>query len=217
MPTPPTPQEAARPPQGLKVATRPPQAQASATSLVDAPQAIAVPARQLWTSNFATVKHLPKDIVPVSIARWPPRNWRGARCIDLAPTADALRRYRDGRMNDAEYTRLYRSRLASLDAAAILAQLPPQAALLCFCDPGALCHRYLAAQWLRAELGNPVVEFLTQVEPRRTTPVLPVPKPYHRRLAYFIRCDFCRKKTYVGKTATIATCPSCHKVNVVTG
>jgi hypothetical protein len=157
--TTPPPQEAARPPQGRKVATRPPS---TPPSPLDVAQAVAVPVRQLWTSNFASAKHLPADITPVSIARWPPRNWRGARCIELAPAADALKRYRAGAMNDAEYTRQYRARLASLDAAAILAQLPPQAALLCFCDAEDFCHRHLAADWLKRELGIAVPEHGTR-------------------------------------------------------
>jgi hypothetical protein len=33
------------------------------------------------------------------------------------------------------------------------------AALLCFEKPGSFCHRALAAQWIEAETGVPVVEY----------------------------------------------------------
>ena len=63
-----------------------------------------------------------------------------------------------------EYYQLYRREvLAPLDPRLVVDELatlagPDVAVLLCFCRPGAWCHRAMAAEWLHQELGLVVPE-----------------------------------------------------------
>jgi len=106
----------------------------------------------VFTSCFSRVKLLPAELTPVSIARWPPCNWKGRRYYALAPSADLLRAIKNGAIGWSQYKRQYLAQLSKLDAATVKAELQENAVLLCFCDPQGECHRYLAAEWLEKEL-----------------------------------------------------------------
>jgi hypothetical protein len=158
---------------------------------------------------------------PLSIARWLPRNWRGARCISLAPPAALLKRFQDGGLSEEGYKKQFRAHLATLDAAAIRDQLPPSAALLCFCDPDSFCHRFLVAAQLKAELGAEVAEYdagpastRSTTKPRTSTRA--PAKPKLPDVGSF-DCDHCpRKNITVAWGAKRSLCPRCKRWSEIT-
>lgn len=97
----------------------------------------------------------------VSIARWPPRWWGSRRrYIPLAPSADLLKRSKAG-LPWPEYAAEYkRDVLAKLDPAKVVADLGPDAILLCWEASGEDCHRRLVAEWLERSLSIAVPELL---------------------------------------------------------
>ena len=110
------------------------------------------------TSYFGN-KTAAADPQAVSIARWPPR-WWGARrrYIALAPSADLLKRSKEG-LPWQEYCAEYqRNVLAKLDPAKVSADLGPDAILLCWESPGEECHRRLVAEWLEKSLNIKIPE-----------------------------------------------------------
>jgi hypothetical protein len=106
----------------------------------------------ILTSYFAQARKITEaGLVPVSIARWPPRGWRGRRYMPLAPKPEWFGR--------RDFARLYLAHLATLDAAKVLADLGDGAVLTCFERPEWFCHRRVAAQHLEAALGITVPEW----------------------------------------------------------
>lgn len=117
---------------------------------------------KIYTSYFAKAGTLRKaGIVPIGVALWPPRFFRGISMKQVAP-----RRYMlDDRLTDEEYIRMYRSDvLRFVDARSFIRQLEEaghgmDVALCCFEKPGDFCHRHILAQWIREQTGIEVSEF----------------------------------------------------------
>ncbi len=165
----------------------------------------------IYTSNFSRVKLLPAEVVPVSIARWPPRTWKGARCIDLAPPVELLRAVKTGKIPIAEYTERYRAHLAKLDPKAVAAKLPPSAGLLCFCPPGFYCHRRFAAEWLEAALGAEIPEYGIGREMLVPAAAAPCTDWTADMLPWRTKCDHCKKSVPSKLGDPSMLCPACGK------
>ena len=95
----------------------------------------------------------------VSIARWPPRSWRGLRDITLAPPIALMIRARAGEFRTAKaFEKEYRHLvLDSLDPFTVLERHRAHI-LLCFEQPGEPCHRRIVARWAERECGVTVNE-----------------------------------------------------------
>lgn len=110
----------------------------------------------LKTSYFAKSAKHPGA---VSIARFPPRWYTGARYLPLAPKPDMLK-VRDW----DEYRRRYRQEILDLlDPDEVLKELESLTAghdtlLLCFEKDRAHCHRGLVAEWFFERKGTVVPE-----------------------------------------------------------
>ena len=117
---------------------------------------------KIYTSYFAKAAILRKaGIVPIGVALWPPRFFRGISMKQVAP-----RRYMlDDRLTDEEYIRMYRSDVLRLvDARSFIQDLERASrgmdvALCCFEKPGDFCHRHILAKWLNEQTGIEVSEF----------------------------------------------------------
>ena len=110
----------------------------------------------LKTSYFAKSAKAPGA---VSIARFPPKWYTGARYLPLAPTQDMLK------IKDwDEYRRRYHKEvLAALDPDTVLRDLGVDGSdhdiiLLCFEKDRTHCHRGLVAAWLHETRGITVPE-----------------------------------------------------------
>lgn len=66
----------------------------------------------------------------------------------LAPTWGMVMRYKSGRINIAEYTRIYKTLMRARGHEVIVDILKgtPEITLACYCKPDAFCHRKLLAQ-----------------------------------------------------------------------
>ena len=117
---------------------------------------------KIYTSYFAKAAILRKaGIVPIGVALWPPRFFRGISMKQVAP-----RRYMlDDRLTDEEYIRMYRNDVLRLvDARSLIQDLERASrgmdvALCCFEKPGDFCHRHILAKWLNEQTGIEVSEF----------------------------------------------------------
>ena len=117
---------------------------------------------KIYTSYFAKAAILRKaGIVPIGVALWPPRFFRGISMKQVAP-----RRYMlDDRLTDEEYIRMYRNDVLRLvDARSFIQDLERASrgmdvALCCFEKPGDFCHRHILAKWLNEQTGIEASEF----------------------------------------------------------
>jgi hypothetical protein len=107
----------------------------------------------MFTSNFATVKKLPAHLKPVAISIGVPKWWNGPVERRLAPTWQMLK------MDRKDYDRLFKQRLARLNARELYESLGENAVLLCYEAHNDWCHRRLVAEWFEQELGIVVPEW----------------------------------------------------------
>ncbi len=120
---------------------------------------------KIYTSYFANVKNVPEHISPVSIARFPPRWFKGLCFMDIAPPKELLWKSKQGKITEDEYTAQYISCLErKFTPESLIRKLKTlfggkDIILLCFERRGEFCHRRLLAEWLQSGL-NILVEEL---------------------------------------------------------
>ena len=112
----------------------------------------------IYTTYFANLRSLPKDITPIAICAKSPKGYQGPEYRHLAPHYGFYTKYKhDG---DTEYfTQCYNYRvLQNLNPIRVVAELYYQAgkpycdgdiALVCYEKSTDFCHRHLVAEWLR--------------------------------------------------------------------
>lgn len=128
---------------------------------------------KIYTSYFAYLKHLHENnIVPVNIALWPPKWYKGLSYKALAPLYFMMR----GNLTREQYIENYNqcvlSKLNPNQVAERLRQLTndKDCALMCFEKPGDFCHRHLAAEWLSKNTTFCVVEYTAPAMPETSKP-----------------------------------------------
>lgn len=117
---------------------------------------------KIYTSYFGNLKRLKADgIVPVGIARFPPKWFGGLNYQKPAPMAFML----IDNVTEAEYISLYIKYVTDrLDARVVVRELEQlthgrDCALLCYEKPDDFCHRHLFADWLSSKIGEPIEEY----------------------------------------------------------
>lgn len=106
----------------------------------------------IYTTYFANLHNLPKEIVPIAICAKPPKWWKGLSYRNLAPPYDVLMNYKRGG-SERDYIREYMKRvIANLDVHAVWKELSElaggkQFALVCYEKRGEFCHRHIVAEW----------------------------------------------------------------------
>lgn len=113
----------------------------------------------IYTSYFAKLKYLPKDIIPISICAKAPNWYKGLQYKELAPTYDILMKYK--RYGDKEdYIKsFYEQVLSKLNSNEVVFDLSRLAdeddtyysydiCLICYEKSSDFCHRHLIAEWL---------------------------------------------------------------------
>lgn len=107
----------------------------------------------IFTTYFARLKKLPKDIIPISICGKAPSNYSGLQYKKLAPKYDFYMQWKETCDNDY-YTNCFNNQVLSvLDPAQVVSDLTAIAAghdiaLVCYEKPTDFCHRHLVANWL---------------------------------------------------------------------
>lgn len=113
----------------------------------------------IYTSYFANLNKLPKDITPISICAKAPEWYKGLKYKKLAPTYNILMKYKQDYDKNYYIEHYQKEVLDKLNPADILHDLYrivnpknytklPHIALICFEKPEDFCHRYLVANWL---------------------------------------------------------------------
>lgn len=107
----------------------------------------------IYTTYFAKLKLLPKDIIPISICGKAPDWYKGLQYKKLAPKYGFFMQWKENHDNDF-YIRCFNEQvLAGLNAEEVFNDLTAMAAghdiaLVCYESPGEFCHRHLVGDWL---------------------------------------------------------------------
>lgn len=121
------------------------------------------------TSYFANFKKLDKeDYVGVSIALYTPDNIM-VRILDFAPSKNLLMRYKQGLVNEEQYTKEYTEQLDELfddgsmvNHISFLKRLEKseqkEVVLLCYEGKGKFCHRHILADFLKEKFNMIISE-----------------------------------------------------------
>ncbi len=128
---------------------------------------------ELYTSYWKNQGLANLDVIPVGISRGAHRGrwgknlpYRWKRLAALYPSKNLLERWTTKTITPEEYTLVYRSYLDSLGPEEVKSRLEKKSvdnggkalALLCFCEPGAFCHRRAWADWYHERTGQEVQE-----------------------------------------------------------
>ena len=110
----------------------------------------------IYTSYFAKLKSLPKNIHPISICAKVPDWYQGLQYKKLAPKYDFFIKWKKNHDNDY-YIKCYKEQVLNklniedviFDLVGILdVNEDIDIALVCYEKPGDFCHRHLVADWL---------------------------------------------------------------------
>jgi hypothetical protein len=116
---------------------------------------------RIYTSYFGNLRALGKEgLFSISIARYTPKWFTGARYLDVAPTPFML----SSACTQSMYVTRYEDILKSLKPDNVIRQIEQMSggrdvALLCFEKPGEFCHRHMLADWLNKNTSYNVEEW----------------------------------------------------------
>lgn len=110
----------------------------------------------IYTSYFANIKNLSNDMITFSIARWKPKQYKGATIISLAPSLELLQWWRASDKSELakeKYIKTFNNYLNTKNPEQLVKLLKQKCnnkipVLLCFEKPEEFCHRHLIANWL---------------------------------------------------------------------
>ena len=118
----------------------------------------------IYTSYFANIRNLPKDIVTISISAKSPNWYNGIEYKQLAPTYKTLMDYKQNKDDNLYIERFQRETLNILNQEEVVNKLfelsdGKDVVILCYEKPIDFCHRHLVADWLNLK-GYGVIEFV---------------------------------------------------------
>lgn len=107
----------------------------------------------IYTSYYAMLNKIPKNIIPVSIAGKAPDFYKGLEYKKLAPKYPFFKVWKETGDNDYYIRHFQEEVLDKTDVMTVLADLlrmtnSYEICLLCYEKPGDFCHRHLVADWL---------------------------------------------------------------------
>lgn len=111
----------------------------------------------IYTSYFAKLKSLPKNVVPISICGKAPAWYKGLQYKKLAPKYDFFMKWKETHDNDYYIKCFNEQVLSKLDVSNVIRELidliPEDSigktiCLVCYEKPSDFCHRHLVADWL---------------------------------------------------------------------
>lgn len=108
----------------------------------------------IYTSYFAKLKYLPKDIVPISICGKCPEWYEGIQYKVLAPKYKFFMEWKKNKDNDYYIEHFQKEVLDTLEVETVINRLyelseGKDICLLCYEKPNDFCHRHLVANWLK--------------------------------------------------------------------
>lgn len=115
----------------------------------------------IYTTYFAKLKSLPKDIIPISICSKAPAGYKGLEFKKLAPKYSFFKKWKETGDNAFYIENFLKQVLAEQNPDEIVKELyalaystaePGQVikdiALVCYEKPTDFCHRHLVSTWL---------------------------------------------------------------------
>lgn len=121
---------------------------------------------KVYTSYYGNVPVLDLfNVVKVRIALYAPKYQKAHQnCPSLAPSKELLSDIKNDIIGPPEYTVRYEQEISKLDAAKVYQELIAlgngrDVAILCYEKPPDFCHRHIAANWFKDELGIELIEF----------------------------------------------------------
>ena len=107
---------------------------------------------KIYTSYFGNLKNIPKDIVPISIARYTPKWYKGFRFEKFMPSGELLRGYKTGVYDEEDYyNKYFKDVLKGLDPEKIYRELSTisddhDIVLLSY-EKNSFCHMRIVSEW----------------------------------------------------------------------
>lgn len=108
----------------------------------------------IYTTYFANIRNLPPDVIPISVALYPPKGYSGLTYPPLFPTPEILKLAKSGNLPPEKYIPLYRHQvLDHLDLQKVIQDLQNMShdkdiALICYEKPSDFCHRHVISHWM---------------------------------------------------------------------
>jgi len=108
---------------------------------------------KIYTSYYAKLRKLPENIIPISIALYTPKFYKGLVYKKLSPTANILSLYKtNGNKNMFEES-FQKQVLSNLKYGDVINDLKllsndNDIALVCYEKSDDFCHRHIVAKWL---------------------------------------------------------------------
>ena len=123
----------------------------------------------IYTSYFAQLRNLPKNIIPISICGKAPDWYKGIQYKKLAPKYGFFMEWKQNHDNDFYIEHFQKEVLDTLDIHTVLNELynlseGKDIALICFEKPADFCHRHLVSKWINGGLDNAVKEWFKEVK-----------------------------------------------------
>lgn len=111
---------------------------------------------QVFTSYFAKINRLPKDVLVINIARYAPKGVSLMSIPELSPTPDILFEYKKNPDEERYVRRFWNEVLRKLNPDDIVEKLAQHkrntVVLCCYERSGAFCHRHEVMKWLTPAL-----------------------------------------------------------------
>ena len=117
----------------------------------------------IYTSYFSNLRHMPLNIIPISISLFAPKWYSGLEYKKLAPTIEIFRRWKDGYRiispdrRQKEYNKQVLSKLSVDEVIFDISEIAKfdnlkwyeisDVVLLCYESTG-FCHRHIVSEWL---------------------------------------------------------------------
>ena len=119
----------------------------------------------IYTGYYANVKKYKEaGLVPVAISGTTPKFFDGLTYKEFAPRKEMFQKWKNGEIDNFEYTEMYKDYLDTLDKEEIKQDFDsPHSCsnmiLLCYEKTGDFCHRHILADWLEENFGYRVEEY----------------------------------------------------------
>ena len=113
----------------------------------------------IYTTYFAKLKSLPKNVIPISICGKAPDWYKGLQYKKLAPKYDFFMEWKKNHDNDY-YIKCFNEQVLDkltlkdflMDISDLISHIAflssKEICLICYEKPGDFCHRHLVADWL---------------------------------------------------------------------
>lgn len=107
---------------------------------------------KIYTSYFANLKNISKDIVPVSISGRAPEFYKGIEYRKLAPKYNFFIEYKKNQDESYYVSHYYEEVLNKLECRNVISELSSLSngkdiVLLCYENSRSFCHRFLVSEW----------------------------------------------------------------------